>query len=195
MARALAMLGLELVERRDFTAAQSAFEESQVLHQEVHDEWGYAHAIMCLGWEFTTQDDLTSARSLYEKALTVFRKLGDRYFICVTVRQIAIVQIKQNDLLGAVSALSEALIAAQQLKSKYEIAATLAWCGEAEKHLGNSARAIGAWQARDEHEFENDLAPCRAALSEAAFTEAVERGHAMTMEQAIEYALEPSINS
>lgn len=205
MARALAMLGLDLVEGRDFTAAQSAFEESQVLYQEVHDEWGYAHAIMCLGYEFTTQGDLTSARFLYEKALTVFRKLGDRYFICVTVRGVAIVQIKQNDLLGAVSALPEALVAAQQLKSKYEIAATLAWWGEVEKHLGNSARAvrlycaaknvydsIGAWQAKDEHEFENDLAPCRAALSESDFAAAVEEGRDMTMEQALQYALEPS---
>jgi predicted ATPase/DNA-binding XRE family transcriptional regulator len=205
MARALAMLGLALVERRDFTAAQSAFEESQVLHQDVHDEWGYAHAIMCLGWAFTTQDDLMGARSLYEKALIVFRKLGDRYFICVTVRQVAIIEMKQNDLLGAVSALPEALIAAQQLKSKYEIAATLAWWGEAEKHIGNSGRAvrlywaaknvfdsIGAWQAKDEHEFENDLAPCRAALSESDFAAAAEEGRAMTMEQAIQYALEPS---
>ena len=98
MARALVMLGLDLVEERDFASSQSAFEESQALYQDVHDEWGYAHAMMCLGYEFNTQDMLVSALSLYQKALTLFRKLGDRYFICVTVRGVVIAQMKQNNL-------------------------------------------------------------------------------------------------
>jgi len=38
--------------------------------------------------------------------------------------------------------------------------------------------------------FENDIAPCRAALSETEFATAMEHGCAMTMEQAIKYALE-----
>ena len=203
MARALVMLGLDLIEERDFIAAQSAFEESQALYQEVQDEWGYAHAVMCLGYEFNSQDKVGDAFSLYEKALTLFRKLGDRYFICVTVRGLAIIQMKQHNLASAVAALQEALIAARQLESKYEIAATLAWWGEIEKHLQNPARAIrfywaaknvydsiGAWQANDEREFESGLSACRAALSEAEFEEAVEQGRAMTMEQAIAYALE-----
>ena len=42
----------------------------------------------------------------------------------------------------------------------------------------------------DELWFENKLAPSRAALSESEFEEAVEHGRAMTMEQAIAYALE-----
>jgi hypothetical protein len=50
---------------------------------------------------------------------------------------------------------------------------------------------MGAWQ-KYEPMFENDLAPFRAALSESAFEAAVEEGRAMTMEQAIEYALELS---
>ena len=203
MARALVMLGLDLAEERDFTAAQSAFEESQALYQEVHDEWGYAHAVMCLGYEFISQDNLVSALSLYEKALAVFRKLGDRFFICVTVRGIAIMQMKQNNLTSAVAALQEALTAAHQLKSKYELAATLSWWGKVEKRIGNHTRAIhfswaaknlydsiGVWQAEAEDEFMKDLAPTRAVLGESAFAAAVEQGRAMTIEQAIEYALE-----
>ena len=41
-----------------------------------------------------------------------------------------------------------------------------------------------------ESDFDKMMAECRAELGEAAFAEAVERGRAMTMEQAIEYALE-----
>jgi hypothetical protein len=42
----------------------------------------------------------------------------------------------------------------------------------------------------DDIEFENNLAGCRAALSESEFAESMEQGRAMTMEQAIAYALE-----
>ena len=52
------------------------------------------------------------------------------------------------------------------------------------------ASGIGAWQAKDEDELENDLAPCRAALGDLDFEQAMEKGRAMTMEQAIAYALE-----
>jgi hypothetical protein len=54
----------------------------------------------------------------------------------------------------------------------------------------NRANAIAAWRQQDDIEFENDLEACRAALGESAFVEAVEQGRAMTMEQAIAYALE-----
>jgi hypothetical protein len=50
--------------------------------------------------------------------------------------------------------------------------------------------SIGAWQQKLETDFEKTMAACRAALGEAAFTDAVERGRAMTMEEAIAYALE-----
>jgi hypothetical protein len=53
--------------------------------------------------------------------------------------------------------------------------------------------SIGAWLQEDDPKLEEYLTPCRAALSESTFAAAVEEGRAMTMEQAVEYAL--SINS
>ena len=204
-ARALAMLGLALTYGEDFAAAQSALEESQRLYQEVHDEWGYAHTLMCLAWGFSRQGNAEVYLPLNKQALEVFRKLGDRYFMCVTRRGMAAAQLMLEDWASALAGLREALIAAHELKSKYEIAVTLAWRGIAEKQLGNPARSvhffwahrnildlIGVWSEDDEPEFESDVAPCRAALGEEAFAQAVEEGRAMTMEQAIAYALEDS---
>jgi len=54
----------------------------------------------------------------------------------------------------------------------------------------NIFQSIGAWMEDDDLLFENELAPCRAALSASAFVEAVEEGRAMTLEQAVAYALE-----
>jgi hypothetical protein len=60
------------------------------------------------------------------------------------------------------------------------------------KLVRNIDDSIVAWMPEDEPWFENQLAPCRAALSESEFTEAIEQGRSMTMEQAIAYALEGS---
>jgi hypothetical protein len=49
---------------------------------------------------------------------------------------------------------------------------------------------MGAWTQGDEMILQNDMAPCRAALGEREFTGAEAQGRAMTMEQAIAYALE-----
>jgi hypothetical protein len=49
---------------------------------------------------------------------------------------------------------------------------------------------VWVWTQGLDAEFETVLERCRAALGEAAFAEAAELGRAMTMEQAIAYALE-----
>jgi len=144
-----------------------------------------------------------AALALHEEALTEFQQLGERYFEVVAFRYIGILKLKQGDISGGVTALQESLILAQEMDSKFEIAVALYWTGEGAKYLGRCASAvhlywaakgvfisIGAWSRKeDEADFENDLAPCRAALSEAEFAAAVEKGHAMTIEQAIDYAL------
>lgn len=56
--------------------------------------------------------------------------------------------------------------------------------------IRNINDSIGAWQEDDEAAFEDVLAPFHAAPSEFEFAEVVEQGRAMTMEQAIAYALE-----
>jgi hypothetical protein len=50
--------------------------------------------------------------------------------------------------------------------------------------------SIGVWGQEDEANFEKELASCRTQLSEREFAAAVAGGRAMTMEQAIAYALE-----
>lgn len=201
-ARALAMLGLNLVEEKKYAAARAALEESAVLYREVHDEWGHAHAVMCLGYGFNEQDDLDNALSSLEHALTLSRKIGDRFLTNVILRGVAIVQVKQNNMVDALAALQESLLLAHQLESKLEVAGTLSRLGKAEQRAGNHVRAVclllaaknlfdlvGAWPQRYEFDLEKDLEPCRAVLGDAAFADAVERGRAMTMEQAIQYAL------
>jgi predicted ATPase/DNA-binding XRE family transcriptional regulator len=204
LARALAHLGLALITEGDFASGKSTLEESKELFQQVRDKWGHAHVVIALGFAAFKQDDQAAALAFHEEALTEFQQIGERYFEAVAFRYIGIIKLRQGDVAGGMTALQKALILAQEIDSKYEIGVALYWLGEAAKYIGNPSHAvrlywaakgvfisIGAWsQKKDETEFENDLAPCRAMLSEAAFEEAMELGRAMTMEQAIAYALE-----
>ena len=202
-ARALTILGLVLTREGNFSAGQSTLEESKALFQEVGDKWGYAHAMMGLALASFLQDDQAGSLALHEQALILFGESGDRYFQSAAQRFIGVLRGMKGDEAKGLAALKEALILAQQLESKYEIGIVLSWWGEAEKRLGHPARAvclywaaksilgsIGAWGMADEAQFENDIVPCRTTLHESAFAEAVEEGRAMTMEQAISYALE-----
>jgi hypothetical protein len=64
--------------------------------------------------------------------------------------------------------------------------------GAAQKIFGTPDYVISSF---DGAEFDRDLQTAREKLGMATFEVLVAEGRAMTMEQAIEYALEPSINS
>ena len=124
--------------------------------------------------------------------------------MCV-LKVYGITQIKLGDIKQGVEALRDSLTTAQQMDSKYEIAAAFYRLGQVAQYLGSPARTVSLfWAAKNAHdmigrgiwtqglnvEFEPVLERCRAVLGEAAFTEAVELGRTMTIEQAIAYALE-----
>ena len=202
--RANVMLSMFLVEDGNFVEARSILEESKASFQETHDEWEYANAVLSLAWQSLRQKDWVTAIALSQHALEGFQKLGDIFFQSVAFRYIGRAYVKQDNVTNGIAALRESLILAQRLDNKFQIALVL-WrsFSEAALRAGQTARAvslisasinvfqsIGAWMNYDELLFENELAPCRAALGEAAFVAAVELGRAMTMEQAIAYALE-----
>jgi predicted ATPase/DNA-binding XRE family transcriptional regulator len=203
IARALAMLGLVLIEEKDFALAQSTLEECKALFRDIHDDWGYAHSVLCLGFAAYTKGDLSVSLSLNEQALALFREVGDRYFMSVTLRYISAIQMKQGNFTQGESALREAIILSQQLDGKFEIGMAL-WNGaEAAQLVNKPLRAVhlywmaknvydsmGVWGKEDELKFENNLATCRSNLNELEFSAAVEQARVMTMEQAIQYALE-----
>ena len=132
-----------------------------------------------------------------------FRDLGDQYFQSVCLYETGNLRAKQGDWEDGLAELRESLELSRELRSKYEIAAGLLRLAETEQHLGRPARAvrlycvarnvydsIGAWHPDEDLKLENYLASCRAALDESSFAEAEAQGRAMTMEQAIAYALE-----
>jgi hypothetical protein len=169
----------------------------------VNDEWGYAEAVITLARNAVKQNALALSITLHEQALTLFRKIGDRYFQSWALYWMGVIEAKQGDVKSGTAKLREALILARQLDSKYALGGGLWRLSEIAQLTGDPARtvrlywaaknineSIGAWTEEDESNFENTMASCRPALTEAEFEAAVEQGRAMSMEQAIAYALE-----
>lgn len=207
LANTLMVFGIVLTYEENFSVAQSTLEESTSLFREIQDEWGYAVAVMCLGFSAYRKDDQANALKLSEEALTAFRKLGDTYFQSVCLYEMGNLQAKQGDLARGLLNLRESLTLSRKLGSKYESAAGLWRLAEAEQRADKPERAvrlylsaknvydsIGAWQQDDNQKLEEYLAACRASLGELAFEDAMEQGRAMTMKQAINYALKTPID-
>lgn len=203
LANALMVFGLVLTFEEDFGAARSALEESMTLFRRAQDQWGTAVALMSLAYSAYKKEDRETAFMLNEQALTAFRDLGDQYFQSVCLYEIGSFRAKQGDWEKGLAELRESLRLSRELDSRFEIAAGLLRLAETEQHLGQPARAVrlycaarnvyesvGPLQPEDNSIFEHGLALCRAALEAAEFEEALEQGRAMTMEQAIAYALE-----
>jgi len=206
--KALAVLGYLLIFEDEFRLAQSLLEESKDIFLELDNEWEYAQAVITLALNAFKQDELALCFILYNQALALFRKIGDRYFQSWAIYYMGVIEAKQGNVQGGIAKLQEALMLARQLDSKYAVGGGLWRLSELAQLTGDPARtvrldwaaknisdSIGAWNDEDETDFEKTMAACRAALSASEFEVAVEQGRAMTMEQAIEYALEISTNS
>jgi tetratricopeptide (TPR) repeat protein len=208
LANALMVSGIVLTFEENFAVAQSALEESISIFQELQDKWGAAVAVMSLGYSAYKRDDRGTALALRKQALAAFRELGDPYFQSVCLYATGNLRAKQGDWEEGLSELRESLKLSSALGSRFEIAAGFFRLAETEQHLGQIARAvrlycaaknvydsIGAWHPGDDLQLDEYLTSCRLVLGGTEFKAAVEEGRAMTMEQAIEYALEFSASS
>jgi tetratricopeptide (TPR) repeat protein len=206
--RALSVLGYVLTFEYQFMRAQSAMaqsvlEESKEIFREVNDDWEYAQTVIVLARNAFSQNELALAFTLHEQALALFRKIGDRHFQSWALYWMGVIEAKQGDVKGGIAKLQEALRLSRQLDNRYAIGGGLWRLSEGAQRIGDPARtvrlhwaaknlldSVGSWTEEDESNFENTMAACRATLGEAAFAEAEAQGRAMTMEQAIQYALE-----
>jgi hypothetical protein len=135
--------------------------------------------------------------------LVIKRAQGDKRGIAASLNNLGYVGIAQGDYQNATVFLTESLNMFREVGSKQGIIECLG--GFAEVADGNdqperAVRLLGAAQAllgtigarfetHDRVEFESLVNAARAALNDATFAAAWAEGRAMTLEQAIDYAL------
>jgi tetratricopeptide (TPR) repeat protein len=157
-------MGFSEAVRGDDERAEALFEESLAMSRELKDTYGAAISLMSLGDVATRRGDHGRARALLKESLVVFNELGARVNIaeCLEI------------LSGMAGALGD------------DARATRLW-GAADA----LREAIGSpWPPAERRLHEPYLTATRSHADEAVWARAWEEGRAMTMEEAVAYALE-----
>ena len=203
MATVLTSRGQAALRRGDLDRAGQLLEESLEIAREIQDYRGTALSLLNLSMAARQQGDLSRAMSLLEESLEISRKLKDRRGISWALNDMSLIALEQGDWKRATWLLHESLALKQQLGDKENIAIALerlAIAALARDEAVRAVRLLGAMRALREaigaplppdnqsHYF-GIVAGARARMGEAEYAQAWAAGRAMTLEQAIAYAL------
>jgi non-specific serine/threonine protein kinase len=203
--RTLLALGNAVYAQGDEVAAESLYEESLAIERELGDQRSIGVALNNLGMVADHRHDYSAARSLHEQALAIRRELGDRGGIAGSLTNLGTVAFEQGDYPSSRALLTESLAMRRDLVDRrgmaesLEALAGLAFasgrpepgarlCGHAARLRDQIGSALPPWERLG---HERRIASARASIgNDVAFDLAWQAGHAMTLEQAIEYALQ-----
>jgi tetratricopeptide (TPR) repeat protein len=208
IALSLINLGGMAHDQQDFVSARLLFEESLAIVRELGDRWLGSVALSNLGDVAYEQGDLASARRLYEENLAIKRELGDRLGVANALVSLGFVAQDQGDYPAAGVLYEESLTIARDLGDLRGIPRMLEGRASWVAAVGSFRRAacifgaaerlrekFGSPQSPNErNDFVKRVATARACLGDdAAFDGAWQEGRALTLEQAIELALEKKV--
>ncbi len=206
IARALMILGIAAASLGDLEKAEGLTAECLAHSQEAGDKADIGYALNGSGEVARGRGDYDAARSFYEKSLTINREVGGKRAIAVTLLNLAAVELVQGDHRRGETLLRESLDISRELKHREGIAVGLvgfAGVAIAKGQQDRAARLLGATDVllstlglrldqSDQVEYKSYFDAARTALGDAAFAATRAEGRAMTLEQAIEYALAPT---
>jgi predicted ATPase/DNA-binding XRE family transcriptional regulator/Tfp pilus assembly protein PilF len=199
---ALCVLGYAVYEQGDFDRAQQLFEESKALSEEVGDVWGLARTTSGLGSLAYAQGNFAAARVSFEQALALRRELKSKVGIAYSLNNLGCALVRLGDYEGAAAAAREGLALDIELGEDGNIAWDLAIFGAVAAARGDpvrGARLLGAAEAihgdiyvslgKESSAYERFVETARAQLDEEVFASARAQGQAMTVDQAVSYAM------
>ncbi len=195
--------GLVSLRQGDFAAAMVCFEKSLALARQCREKWLIAYALAMLATVARYEGHHDKAWALSEECVTLSREVAGKRAIAYATRLAGDVARSRADLSSAVRLYSESLALYQEAGDKWiaqdcleGLAAVAAALGEYGRaiHLFAAAEAIREALGLTLASFDQDIhdahvIAARAALEDTTFTAAWAQGRAMTLEQAIEYAL------
>ena len=202
IASALHHLGQASQNLGDLATARDLFGESLRIYRELGEQLGIGWALVGMGSVTSLMGDSEAGRSLLEESYAIFDKLGEKEGMGWALCGMGDVALSQGDHAKAKALHAKGLILFREVDLRPGILAGLARLAEvawAYRHPTRAARLIGAEEVLREglggrHRvgrpgYLRVVAEVRGALGEEAFAAAWAKGRAMTLEQAIEYAL------
>jgi predicted ATPase len=203
-ARALISLGWTALRSGDALLANTRLEEALALSRELGDTRSMGFELSGLGEVALRQGDYARATQLMQESLELRRQLGNKWGVGVSLGMLGWVAMRERDWERAIARLRESLEVRKEIGDK----GGSAWCLErlagvfmVRKQEERAVRLFGAAAALrasigsvidpvDQAKYKTNLSTLRAKLGKERFTAAWEEGRAMTMEQAIAYALQ-----
>ena len=187
----------------DLRRAVALFEQSATLGRELGDRHMIGWSLGNLGVVAHAEGDDGRAADLLEANLAVMQELGDKVYQAWYLGFLGRVAKAQGAYRQAAHRLGESLRLFSSTRDKDGIALTLegyAGLAAAQGRAECAARLLGTAAALretisspmapfDQPEYDRDVAAVRSQLDEALFATAWAEGQAMTLEQAIAYAL------
>ena len=203
IASTLNNLAISTLAQGDPTSARALNEESLALWREMDDDYGIALSLNNLGEAARFDQDYATAQTLYEQTLNIYRELGYEQGMASVLHNLGHVARHQQELERATSLFRESLSLGRKLGEKRSIVeclAALAGVALSQGELRRSARLLAAANtiletvgaplyAVDQVEYDRTLSAVRQQLRETEWDTAWAEGRAMTVEQAIIYAL------
>ncbi|MCW3051598.1 MAG: hypothetical protein JWN14_768, partial [Chthonomonadales bacterium] len=188
----------------DYASALAHFAETLVIRRAIGNRNGIASSLNNLGNVATVQGDYASAQAYLEETLVMRREFGERNGIARSLINLAMVASHQDDYVSARTYLEESLTLLREIGDRTSIVAALAGFADIALKERGANRAAVLWAAAEtlrqqlgapmppnEREgYDRNIAQVHQALDEEAFSAAWAIGTAMTLEQAMDYALQ-----
>jgi tetratricopeptide (TPR) repeat protein len=204
---ALDAAGRRAVDAGDYAAARSAFERVLALCRDQGDQHGILYALFHVAWVMRFgQGEVAAARPLLEEALAIARTLDDPRSVGSALGNLGDIALDEGDFLAATRLFQESLVLLSSItRDAGTNGATLeglAMAAAGQEQWVRALRLFGAATALREAEgcpqtqpavvarFARLLGPARVGLGADASASAEAAGRAMSLDQAIAYALE-----
>lgn len=203
-ARALISLGWVALRPGDYPLARERLAEALTISRELGDTRSIGFELSGLGEIAMRQGDYARATQLAQESLDLRRQLGNKWGVGVSLGILGWIAMHEGSWDLAITRLVESLVIRREIGDQ----SGCAWClerlaeiAQAQGQTEKAARLFGAGAAvrapissvidpADQPEYESKLISLRTELGEEKFAATWDEGHALTLEQAVAYALE-----
>jgi tetratricopeptide (TPR) repeat protein len=192
--------------RGDIAAARAYAEESTRFAQEIGMSWATAMSELVLARICSITGQLDEARRYGLQAMAVFQDLRDPITLIQAYNELADIELSAGYLAEARRYLRQSLAAGQELDQRAFVAHALesfAFIAQAQNQPLRATRLLGAAEAvreglgtsavgvhRLEADYQKAIAWLHTQLDDSAYAAHWSEGHAMSLGQAVAYALE-----
>ena len=188
----------------DHERAIELLEQSVAIARRLGDQYLTSYYLMNLGNEYLSTGDHDGAATLLEESLASFRVLGARGEVAWSLGSLGWAALFRKDFEQAETLFQESLALNRELERKPDSASCLEDLACVASARGEATRAAQLWGAAEalhqatgypqdpisHAEMEPYLASARSQIHETVWAKAWEEGQAMTLEEAISYALQ-----